>query len=290
MYLSVATVVYQWAGMPLYHAMDRIADIGLHHVDVLSYKRWQPANEPVSNQLKLAKRMEQLDIKGSSVIMLPDYQLGTSKKDEQEHNFAQLKRAGNFIRRIGGKQVLICKAEGLRQFDMKPEDIKKNAVEMINRYGEWCEKNDVIITFEIEPPYIDMLNSAGEMKWLIDQIKTTKAYCNVDIGHFTLLLEGPEKLDMLKDDVLHVHLSDNDGYSTEVDCLLGEGKVDFKGYLDKLFALGIEENCKKAGVDCCCSIEVAEGGNVIEHPDDMVLKSYNYMLRNYPYFRGPDNQ
>ena len=270
--------------------MDHISAIGINHVDILSYKRWQPSNEPVISQLRLSKKMEQLGIKGSSVICLPDYQLGTSKKEEQEHDMAQLKRAAGFIKRMGGNQILICKAEGLRQFYTDPEQIKSNAVDRLNEFGEWCEANDVRMTFEIEPPYIDMLNSAKEMKWLIDQVKTTKAYCNVDIGHFVLLLQGPKDMEILKDDILHVHLSDNDGYSTEVDCLLGEGVVDFKAYLDKLFELGIEENCRKAGTDCCCTIEVAEGGNVIEHPDDMVLKSYNYMLRNYPYFCGPDNQ
>ena len=290
MNLSVATVVYQWAGMPLYTAMDHINAMGFNYVDILSYKRWQPCNEPIKNQLRLAAKMEKLDIKASSVICLPDYQLGTDKKEEQEHDLAQLKRAASFVKRMGGNQILICKAEGLRQFDKTPESVKKNAIDRLNEFGEWCEANDVRMTFEIEPPYIDMLNSAEEMHWLIQQVKTTRAYCNVDIGHFVLLLQSPKDIEVLKDDILHVHLSDNDGYSTEVDCLLGEGVVDFKAYLDKLFELGIEENCRKAKTDCVCAIEVAEGGNVIEHPDDMVLKSYNYMLKNYPYFRGADNQ
>jgi len=290
MELSVASIVYQWAGMPLYRAIDHIADLNFHYVDVLNYKRWQPANEPVANQLRVAKKMEQNDMAAATIIVLPDYQLGTDKKDEQEHDLAQLKRAGRFVKRCGGNQILICKAMGLRQFGQTPEQVKARAVDRLNEFGEFCQSEGLNMVFEIEPPYIDMLNSVKDMRWLIDQVTTTRAYANVDIGHFTLLLESAEDLAPLKDDILHVHLSDNDGYSTEVDCLLGEGVVDFSSYLDKILALGIEENCRKANTACTCAIEVADGDGVIAHPDDMVLKSYNYMLKCYPYFRGEDNQ
>ena len=290
MELSIGMAPYLFAGMSLYEAMDHIANLGFEYVDIHNYYGWQMSNQPVKNQLRLANKMEKLGIRACSAITTPDYQAGTLNKDEQEHVLGQLIRTGNFIKRMGGDQVTIGRVAGILQMDRTPEDVTKKAFELMNRYGEWCETNGVKLVIELAPG-IRILppSTAEEMRWAISQITTTKAYCNVDVAHFVLSAQGYESLNILKDDIIHMHFSDTDGKDAGRDLILGEGVVNFKAWVDKCFELGIEENCKKANTLCAATIEVARDA-IYPYPDDLVMKSYNYILKTVPYFRGADNQ
>ncbi|GAI42837.1 unnamed protein product [marine sediment metagenome] len=58
--------------------------------------------------------------------------------------------------------------------------------------------------------------------------------------------------------------------------------MDFRSYIDKLFELGIEENCKKYNEVAVAGIEMGEPGGEVDDPDRWVQESLSYIKRVLP--------
>jgi hypothetical protein len=81
--------------------------------------------------------------------------------------------------------------------------------------------------------------------------------------------------------MLHVHLSETDTYE-HTNSILGTGKADFRAYVDKAIALGIERTCERHGEDCVAGIEMGEPGGHVDDADRWVRESLAYVQRVLP--------
>ena len=88
-------------------------------------------------------------------------------------------------------------------------------------------------------------------------------------------------MEKLKSRILHVHLSETDTFE-HTNSIIGTGKVDFRSYIDKLFELGIEENCKKYNEVAVAGIEMGEPGGEVDDPDRWIQESLSYIKRVLP--------
>lgn len=58
-----------------------------------------------------------------------------------------------------------------------------------------------------------VVNATSKMAKAIEDIGMANVVANVDIGHLCILREGPNKLEKLRDRILHVHLSETEPLS-----------------------------------------------------------------------------
>jgi sugar phosphate isomerase/epimerase len=127
-------------------------------------------------------------------------------------------------------------------FEFAPElDWRQNwadYVEVMRSCCAICE--DAGIRYALEPhPYRWMRNAASMMR-LIDQVGSPALGMNFDPSHLFPMGELSEMVIYeLGERVFHTHLSDNDGTSN-VHWRPGKGKIDWRGLLQALHAVGYD--------------------------------------------------
>jgi sugar phosphate isomerase/epimerase len=111
-------------------------------------------------------------------------------------------------------------------------------VEVVRRCCAICE--DAGVRYALEPhPYRWMRNAASMMR-LIDQVGSPALGMNFDPSHLFPMGELSEMVIYeLGERVFHTHLSDNDGTSN-VHWRPGKGKIDWRGLLQALHAVGYD--------------------------------------------------
>lgn len=156
-------------------------------------------------------------------------------------------------------------------------------IENIGRFAEWCLDKKVLVGIELDPHVYFICNNTVKLAQAIEDIGMPNVYPNVDVGHLVITRESPETLEKLASRILHVHLSETESFA-HTNSILGTGCVDFKGYVDKMIELGIEENCEKLGEPCVAGIEMGSeaSGGFVEDPDRWVKESLDYLNKIMP--------
>jgi sugar phosphate isomerase/epimerase len=116
---------------------------------------------------------------------------------------------------------------------------------------------------------------------MIEDIGMTNVFPNLDIGHFVINREGPQRLEKIRDKIIHIHLSETQGYD-HTNSIIGTGTVDFPAYVHKAIELGIEENCKRVNEPCIAGIEMGEPHYPVDNPDRWVKESLDYLAKKLP--------
>ena len=281
MELGLGTIVYEFAGIPLSAAIPRIADFGLHYLDVLAFGIFNPALYTSKERLRLANLMNKYDMRASSIVTCGEGNLASDDKNETALVMTQLKKAAELVKDLGGKQVLIGKGVGNIDFDLPRERAEQNTVNLVKEYCDWCIAQDIVVTFELEPEALHVCNGIESMARLIAKVDAPNVAANMDIGHLNILRTRPDACQILKDKIIHVHLSDNAGLA-HTNSVLGEGTADFNAYIKQYIDWGIDENAKRYGDIAVAGMEIGEPGEYITDPDNRILKSMGHILLHVP--------
>jgi len=284
MEIGLGTIVYEFAGIPLKASVERIAQFGIKYIDVLAFGDYNPAFLPEEEQEAIAEKLRALGIKASSVVTCAHGNLASDDEKEVAFALEQLKLAALLIRRLGGRQVLIGKGIGNIDFSLLRERAWRNVIKVLKEYCQWCQKHDVLVTLELEPESLYICNGPEAMRRLIEEVNEPNLFANIDIGHLNILRIPPQDLAPLKDRILHVHISDNDGLA-HTNSIIGEGTTDIRWYIDTLLDFGIDEVARSQGEVAVAGIELGHPGEYIQDPDYRVLKSLGNVLSRVPRLR-----
>lgn len=284
MEIGLGTIVYEFAGIPLKASLERIAQFGIKYIDVLAFGDYNPAFFPEEEQAAIAEKLHTLGIKASSVVTCAHGNLASDDEAEVAFAVEQLKLAALFIRRLGGRQVLIGKGVGNIDFSLPRERAWRNVVKVLKEYCQWCQKHDVLVTLELEPESLYICNGPEAMRQLIEEVNEPNLFANIDIGHLNILRVPPQDLAPLKERIIHVHISDNDGLA-HTNSIIGEGTTDIRWYIDTLLDCGIDEVARSQGEVAVAGIELGHPGEYIQDPDYRVLKSLGNVLSRVPRLR-----
>ena len=111
-------------------------------------------------------------------------------------------------------------------------------VDVTRRFCDICEANTVKFALETHP-YRWMRNAASMMR-LIDHVNSPALGMNMDPSHLFPMGEIPQVVVYeVGDRIFHTHFSDNDGTSN-AHWRPGKGKIDWKGVLEALKAVGYD--------------------------------------------------
>ena len=119
------------------------------------------------------------------------------------------------------------------------------------------------------------------MAKMIEDVDVPNLFANIDIGHLAITRESPKTLEKLKDRILHVHISDNDG-KAHANWIIGRGVTRVPDYLRKLIEMGIGETCARHKEAAVASLELGEIGQKVKDPGQYVRESLEYLSNNVP--------
>jgi sugar phosphate isomerase/epimerase len=234
-----------------------------------------------SQRKDVTKMYRDLGLRVSQMLLVHCQHVTTSDPEKRRTTLDYMKRCAEFQLELGGKQVLMCWGCGVHLPGIPQEAHWMNAVSLLREYAAWCLDKGILIDFEIEPHVYFVINSTVKAAQLVEDVGHPNLFPNVDIGHLCITREAPDKLEKLRDKILHVHLSETDTYE-HTNSILGTGNADLRAYVDKVIQLGIEDNCAKYGEVCAAGVELGSMTLPVDNPDRWVKESLDYVRRILP--------
>ena len=290
MQLGVSTGLYEFAGIPLQGAIEHISRFGIHYIDVLAHGTHNPTSMPIKEQLRIAKLMEKHDMRAACVITCPkgnDANYASDDKDEQEFMLQQAKLAGYFVKELGGRLVMLGTGVGHRDYYLPEERAMENSANFMRKFAEWCDKMDLVPIIELEPAQAQVCHNIESTYKYVQMVNMPNVAVNMDICHLHVLRTRPDECAILKDRIIHMHLSDSPGreHSNPV---LGEGTANVNWFVEQCHAWNIEKTAASFGEkQAVATLEVghAANGHLIPDPDHCLVKSLSYLMYNCPSLR-----
>ncbi len=278
MHLAINTFVYEVGKVPIETALTSAKKFGFEFVDLVAYQSGDPTLMSKMESKDLVKMFKDLGFKSSQLLLVNTQNIASSDTSLRKKTVDYMKRCTDFQLELGGKQVLVCWGCGIYEDKMIKEQAWINSVNTIREYAKWCLDKGILIDLELDPHVYFVVNSLEKMAKMIEDVEMPNVFPNIDIGHLCITREPPKFMEKVKSRILHVHLSETDTFE-HTNSIIGTGKVDFKSYLDKLFELGIEENCKKYNEVAVAGIEMGEPGGEVDEPARWVQESLFYIKR-----------
>jgi sugar phosphate isomerase/epimerase len=132
------------------------------------------------------------------------------------------------------RNVLLVLGEYIWQQEViPPAEQWRLGVENTHILGEYAESLGLSIAMELEPFRLSLLNDIESMARFLDEVNCPSVGANLDISHLVLANQPPDYLEKLRDQIVHIHISDCDG-QVHGDLPPGRGVVDFSPYLDMI--------------------------------------------------------
>ena len=281
MRLGINNSIWEITGISLPKSLDRINSLGFKYVDVLAYGSGDPRVLNQDERRKIAHKFKDLGLISSGMVMLVPGNIASNDAKERERCLSYLKSCTEFQAELGGRQVLLGFGGGWKTLETSREEAWVNSVNFIKDYCEWLSNFDIFLTLELDPSVYYVINDTASMAKMIEDVDVPNLFANIDIGHLAITRESPKTLEKLKDRILHVHISDNDG-KTHSNWIIGRGVTRVSDYLRKLIEMGIDKTCNRYNEAAVASLELGEIGQKVKDPDLYVGESLEYLSKNVP--------
>jgi sugar phosphate isomerase/epimerase len=281
MKLSLNTYLYECARVPIHQALPSVKKFGFSLVDFAGINSGDPTLMNAEQRNEIVSLMNDLGLKVSQFQLAHTQQLASSDASLRTKGMDYMKRCADFVKELGGKQMLVWWGCGVLEFAIPREQSWMHAVNSMKEFCSWCEPEGLIVELELEPHNFSFLNSTATMVKMVEDVNTSNIYSNVDIGHMSINREGPIAIEKFGRRILHAHISETDSFD-HTNSIIGTGNVDYPAYIKKLFEVGIEENCKKLGVPCAAGIEMGEKVGGVDDPERWIKLSLEYINKTLP--------
>jgi len=281
MRLGINNSIWEITGIGLHKSLDRINSLGFKYVDVLAYGSGDPRVLNQDERRKIAYKFQDLGLTSSGMVMLVPGNIASNDAKERERCLSYLKSCTEFQAELGGRQVLLGFGGGWKTLETGREEAWVNSVNFIKDYCEWLSNFDIFLTLELDPSVYYVINDTISMAKMIEDVDVPNLFANIDIGHLAITREPPKTLEKLKNRILHVHISDNDG-KAHANWIIGRGVTRVSDYLRKLNKMGIDKTCNRYNEAAVASLELGEIGQKIQDPDQYVRESLEYLSNNIP--------
>jgi sugar phosphate isomerase/epimerase len=281
MKLSLNTYLYECGRVPIQQALFSVKKLGFSLVDYAGINSGDPTLMNAGQRTEIVKIMSDLGLRLSQFQLAHTQQLASSDASLRAKGVDYMKRCAEFVKELGGRQMLVWWGCGVLEFAIPREQSWMNAVNSMKEFCAWCEPDGLIVELELEPHNFSFLNSTATMVKMVEDVNTSNIFSNVDIGHMSINREGPIAIEKFSRRILHAHISETDSFE-HTNSIIGTGNVDYPAYIKKLFEVGIEENCSKLGVPCAAGIEMGEKIGGVDDPERWVRQSLEYLKETLP--------
>lgn len=236
MKLGLINSAWAQTGRETAYGLRKTKEIGFDTVDIFA----DPLDTPVEERRLIRSLCDDINLPVVSVACVA---LGLIDFNPSVRRF-HLDRCRQYLdmtAEFNGRNLLLVLGEYVWQREViPPADQWQCGVESLRELGQYAEKLGLEIVMEMEPFRESLLNDVPKMKQFLDDVDCNSVKANLDISHLVLANQPAESLELLRDRIGHIHISDCDG-RVHGDLPPGRGVVDFSSYLDKIGALGLNE-------------------------------------------------
>jgi sugar phosphate isomerase/epimerase len=281
MKLALNTYVYEIARWPIEKTLKSAQRLGFHYTEYAACGSGDPTKMSVRKRRDLVKMHRDLGLHSSQMLLAEVEHMACPSAQTRRQVLDYMQRCSEFQLELGGRQVLVCWGCGVHLAEMLPEVAWLNSIDAIRQLAQWGFKAGLLVDLEIEPHVYFILNTTDKAARMVEDIGLPNVFPNLDVGHFVINREGPQRLEKIRDKIIHIHLSETQGYD-HTNSIIGTGTVDFPAYVHKAVALGIEDNCRRLGEPCIAGIEMGEPHFPVDDPDRWMEESLTYLARKLP--------
>lgn len=226
-----------WFGSPLdtHAGIRKTREIGFDTIDILA----DPHDMTAVKRRELRKLCESLDLPVRSVPVIY-VGLIDINRNVREFSLQSLKDQIDWAVELGAHNVLLVLGEYIWQKDVIPPETQWGwAVENTREAARHAGDNGIVITIEMEPFELSLVNSVDSMVRFLDDVSHPACVANMDCSHLHLAQQDAGEIRKLAGRIGHVHFSDNDGVK-HGDWVPGRGSADLEGYLRVLNEVGFD--------------------------------------------------
>lgn len=283
MRLGLNTYIYEIVKVPAAEAIKRAAKHGFRFFDFPAYGSGDPRAMSPETKKEIISVIKDNGLYCSQLLFSECRYIASADNAKRTATIDYMKHCADWQLAMGGKQVIICWGCGVTEMDVPWESSWMNSVESIRTFCEWANDKGICVSMELDPHIYFVVNSTAKSAKMIEDVNMPNLYANIDTGHMNIIRESPKQLEKVGHRVIHTHLSETDTFH-HTNSILGTGSCDFKGYVSKLFELGVDQNTKALGENFVACIEIGSrnSGIPINDPDEWVRKSLDYCEQNLP--------
>ena len=281
MNLAFNTYVYEVAKWPIEKTLRSAQRLGFRYTEYAACGSGDPTRMSAKKRRDVIKLNRDLGLHSSQMLLAEVEHMACPDAKVRQQVLDYMKRCSEFQLEMGGRQVLVCWGCGVHLAEMLPEQAWLNSVHAIRSLARLGLKAGLLVDLEIEPHIYFILNSSDKAARMVEDIGLPNVFPNLDIGHFVINREAPHRIEKIKDKIIHVHLSETQGYE-HTNSIIGSGTVDFVSYVNKALELCIEENCARIGEPCIAGIEMGEPHYPVDNPDRWMTESLKWLARHLP--------
>ncbi len=231
--LGTAQYTYLW-DCSLKESLKKIQELGFRHIELMTAPPhfWPPSltKEQRKDVRRWIDRFN-LELLAVNPTFL-DINMASPNPGIREESVKQIKQQITLARDLGAKIVVVM--IGKRHPLLAPafEAVwKKFAREGVLRCVEHAEKNQVIFGLENGPSLF--VEKAETMLFVLKEVKSQKMKVVFDVANAFMVEPIEPGLDLVKDHLVHVHLSDCDGKKW-AHSPIGMGTINFSPIAKKL--------------------------------------------------------
>ena len=281
MRLGFNTYVYEVAKWPIEKTLRSARKLGFTYTEYVACGSGDPTSMGAKKRRDIIKMHRDLGLQSSQLLLANVEHMACPDARVRRQVLDYMKHCSEFQLELGGRQVLVCWGCGVHLAEMLPEQAWLNSMTSIRSLARWGLDKGLLVDLEIEPHVYFILNSSDKAARIVEDIGLPNVFPNLDIGHFVINREGPQRIQKIKDRIIHIHLSETAGYE-HTNSILGSGCVDFASYVRKAVELGIEQNCARLDEPCVAGIEMGEPHYPVDDPDRWMKESLKFLARHLP--------
>lgn len=276
MKLGVMSTMYQFVNVPTEEYLERFAKRGLKYVDLMTMGDLQLRYLSREAVVSLRQTMNRLDMVPSCFIANVGGNGASSTVELRDRAVQLVSKTIGIASQLGFPMVLFFPGEREPGTPTTKawENMRSSAEQILRR----AEQERIVLTFENNPRIFRMINSTEETARLLRELPSPFLQATVDIGHFSVIRESATEIRKLAGNVVHAHITDNDG-TADTNEALGTGIAPIVECLQELHAAGVDETARQRGFEPVGVVE-------INSPEKLSLRSVDSVLdRSLEYLR-----
>ena len=284
MKLGAMSSMYSYAGVPAEQILERFAKYDLKYVDMMTIGDLQVNSMNREKIERIKNKNKQLGLTPSCLIASVGGNGASSDPEVRNRTAEAVGRAMRAASEMGFLMVLLFLGE------KEPGTAPRQSWDCMKLFVDRClqdaEREKIVLTFESNPRIYRMVNSLEEASRLLREIPSPFFKATLDMGHLTVCREAPSQILQLKGQIIHAHITDNDG-TADTNETLGTGFTPIAECLAMIDAAGIDETARRCDLEPVAVIELGSPEKISLRSVDRVLERSLDHLRKIdsPYLR-----
>jgi len=279
MFLGVSTMIWEKSGRGLADSLKAIADMGFRHIDIAGTRSADPTKLSKQDRGAAVTMVKDLGLSVNGMVLLEADDIATPDSENRRRQMEFAKQSARFMVELGGEHLLVGLGCGSVAMSTGAITAWVNSSTFLGEYCEWLQREGITlpVLLEFDPAVFYVVRDTISLDRMLCDVGRQNLFANIDVGHMNVTREMPAAMWKLKDRILHVHLSDNDGRD-DAHQALGRGNAPIKQFVDELVRMDLDSTCSRHGVTPVATIELGERKE--SDPEVAVRLSIEYLERN----------